>query len=75
MDYAPQGFHKLLSKVAIAEEEVVSECGEVIEEAKFFGEDLEKASRSGAICTVDAALETCDVAVLENYGGCMHECQ
>jgi hypothetical protein len=30
----------LLGEVAVAKEEVVSECGEVIKEAKFLGEDF-----------------------------------
>jgi hypothetical protein len=67
MDYVPQGFHKLLGKVAVTKEEVVLKCGEVIKQAKFLGEDLKEASRGGVICAIDAALETCDIAVLEDY--------
>jgi len=67
MDCVPQCFHELLGKVAVTKEEVVPKCGEVIEEAKFLGEDFKQASRGGVVCAIDAALETCDIAVLEDY--------
>lgn len=68
MNYVPKRFHELLSKVTVAKEEVVLERGEVIKEAEFLSEDFKQASRGGVVCTVDAAFQSCDIAVLENYG-------
>jgi hypothetical protein len=56
----------LLGEVTVAKEEVVSECRKVIEEAKFLSEDFKQASRGGTICTIDATLEACNIAVLED---------
>lgn len=67
MNYVPKRFHELLSKVAVTEEEVMLERGEVIKEAEFLCEDFKQASRGGAVCTVDTAFQSRDIAVLEDY--------
>jgi hypothetical protein len=64
MNYIPKRFHELLSKVTVTKQEVVLERGEVIEEAEFLSEDFKQASRSGVVCAVDTAFQSCDIAVL-----------